>query len=97
MLSGYGPTNQANSQSASKYLAAGSRVSYHRTANKRKWSQEDLGQKADYSVRYIIRIEKGQQNPALDLLVSVAQVFGLSSSQLLAKAERKYLRNRIHP
>jgi transcriptional regulator with XRE-family HTH domain len=64
---------------------------------KRKWSQEDLGQKAGYSVRYMIRVEKGQQNPSLDLLVVVAQVFGLSGSQLLAKAERKYLRNRIHP
>jgi DNA-binding XRE family transcriptional regulator len=45
----------------------------------------------------MIRVEKGQQNPSLDLLVVVAQVFGLSGSQLLAKAERKYLRNRIHP
>jgi transcriptional regulator with XRE-family HTH domain len=60
---------------------------------KENLSQQDLGDKTGYSARYIIKVEKGQQNPSLDLIVAVAQFFGLNSSQLLAKAERNCLRH----
>ena len=61
---------------------------------KRKWSQEEVAHKAGYSSRYIIKVEKGQHTPSVDLLVAVAELFGLSGSQLLAKAERTHRRHR---
>lgn len=61
---------------------------------KKNVSQQDLGDKTGYSARYIIKVERGQQNPSLDLIVAVAQFFGFSGSQLLAKAERNYLQHR---
>jgi transcriptional regulator with XRE-family HTH domain len=68
--------------------ALGSVITELRT--ERKWSQEEVGYQAGYSSRYIIMIEKGRQNFSFDLLVAIAGVFGLSVSQLLAKAERLY-------
>ena len=70
--------------------ALGSVITELRT--KRKWSQEEVSHKAGYSSRYIITIEKGQQNFSFDLLVAVAEVFGLSVSQLVVKAERAHRR-----
>ena len=72
--------------------AVGSVITELRT--KRKWSQEEVGYKAGYSSRFIIMIEKGQQNFSFDLLIAVAGVFGLSGSQLLAKAERRHFKPR---
>lgn len=70
--------------------ALGSVITELRT--KRKLSQEEVSHKAGYSARYIITIEKGQQNFSFDLMVAIAGVLGLSGSQLLAKAERIYRR-----
>ena len=53
------------------------------------WSQQDLGDKIGYSKVYIVRIEQGKQSPTLNFIVSVAQVFGFRTSQLLARLERK--------
>jgi transcriptional regulator with XRE-family HTH domain len=59
---------------------------------KKKLSQEDLGHKSGYSARYIIKVEKGEQNPTLDLIEAIAQVFELKCSRLIARAERKQIR-----
>jgi transcriptional regulator with XRE-family HTH domain len=55
----------------------------------RKWSQGDLGEKIGHTEFYVSRIEKGTQSAPLDVIVLVAQAFGLRGSQLLAKAEKK--------
>lgn len=58
----------------------------------KEWSQERLSEKVGCSEPYINRMEQGKLSPTLGMIVALAQVFGLSSSQLLARAERKYLR-----
>jgi len=56
------------------------------------WSQEDLGDKVGCSEVYVNRLEHGRQSPTFRLIVALAQVFGLRPSQLLARAEKKYLK-----
>jgi transcriptional regulator with XRE-family HTH domain len=45
---------------------------------------------AGYSIS---RIERGKANPTMALLIVMADVFGLRPSELLARAERKYLKS----
>jgi transcriptional regulator with XRE-family HTH domain len=54
----------------------------------KKWSQRDLGDQIGHTEYYVSRIEKGTQSAPLDVIVKIAQAFGLRGSQLLAKAEK---------
>lgn len=54
----------------------------------KKWSQRDLGEKIGHTEYYVSRIEKGTQSAPLDVIVNLAQAFGLRGSQLLARAEK---------
>ena len=58
------------------------------------WSQRRLADKSGYEASSISRIERGKANPTMALVITMADVFGLRPSQLLARAERKHLRNR---
>lgn len=58
----------------------------------KKWSQSRLAEKSGYELSSISRIERGKTNPTLSLLIVMADVFKLRPSQLLARAERKYLK-----
>ena len=57
---------------------------------KKDWSQEYVAEKAGYSQRYFLRVERGSQNPTYRFMLAVAPLFDLSPSQLLARAERKH-------
>ena len=57
---------------------------------KKNWPQEYVAEKAGYSQRYFLRVERGTQNPTYRFMLAVAPLFGLSPSQLLARAERKH-------
>jgi transcriptional regulator with XRE-family HTH domain len=62
----------------------------------KQWSQRRLAERSGYEASSISRIERGKANPTMALLIVMADVFGLRPSQLLARAERKYLRGRPH-
>jgi transcriptional regulator with XRE-family HTH domain len=61
---------------------------------KRKWSQQHVSEKSGYSVRYLNQVERGTQNPSLRMILALAGLFGLRPSQLLARAERLYLKKK---
>ena len=57
---------------------------------RRNWPQEYVAEKSGYSQRYFLRVERGTQNPTYRFMLAVAPLFGLSPSQLLARAERMH-------
>jgi transcriptional regulator with XRE-family HTH domain len=59
----------------------------------KQWSQRTLAERSGYESSSISRIECGKANPTMALLIVMADVFGLRPSQLLARAERKQLKN----
>jgi len=59
----------------------------------RQWSQSQLAQRSGYEASSISRIERGKTNPTMALVIVMADTFGLRPSQLLARAERKQLKN----
>jgi transcriptional regulator with XRE-family HTH domain len=62
----------------------------------KQWSQRRLAERSGYEASSISRIERGRANPTMALLIVMADVFGLRPSQLLARAERKYLKGQPH-
>jgi transcriptional regulator with XRE-family HTH domain len=62
----------------------------------KQWSQRRLAERSGYEASSISRIERGRANPTMALLIVMADVFGLRPSQLLARAERKYLKGQAH-
>lgn len=74
---------------------AGARSSFEATAHRRafgdrvrelreerSWSQEVLADRAEVTREYVSRIESGSQSVSLDVLVRLADGFGLTLSQL---------------
>ena len=61
-------------------LSLGHRIRAIRKA--KGWTQEELGAKADISYKFIGEIERGQQNPSFDVLVKIANGFGIELSEL---------------
>ena len=57
---------------------------------KKNWPQEYVAEKSGYSQRYFLRVERGTQNPTYRFMLAVAPLFGLTPSQLLARAERQH-------
>lgn len=60
----------------------------------RKWSHTEMADRVGYSERHLAAVEIGKASPTHRVIVAIAQVFGLRGSQLLARAERKYLEGR---
>jgi len=50
--------------------------------SKRGISQEDLGEEADLSYKFIGEIERGQTNPSLNVLIKIAFALNVSVSDL---------------
>ncbi len=48
----------------------------------RGWSQEELGEKADLSYKFIGEIERGTVNPSLDSLSGIASALDIEISKL---------------
>jgi DNA-binding XRE family transcriptional regulator len=57
---------------------------------KKQWPQEYVAEKSGYSLKYFRMVERGSQNPTYRFMLAVAPLFGLTPSQLLARAERKH-------
>jgi len=55
----------------------------------RQWTIEVAAERIGVEPAQVRRIESGQANPSLAILVSVAAAFGLSVSELLAPAKRE--------
>ena len=70
--------------------ALGAAITTLRT--KKKWSQGLLARKSGYELSTINRLERGKANPTMQLVIVMSDIFGLRPSQLLARAERKYLK-----
>ena len=50
---------------------------------RRKWRQEDLAEKTGLSPNYIGAIERGEKIPALETLLTIINVLGVSSGAIL--------------
>jgi transcriptional regulator with XRE-family HTH domain len=61
---------------------------------RRKWSYQHVSHLVGCSDTYMNGIEHGKRNPAFKILQAIAHVHGIKPSQLLAAAERKYLKAR---
>lgn len=60
---------------------------------RRKWSHMELSERLGYSAKYLVDLEQGAVSPTHRAIVATAQAFGLRASQLLARAERLYLKH----
>jgi transcriptional regulator with XRE-family HTH domain len=56
----------------------------------KEWPQEYVAEKSGYSLKYFRMVERGTQNPTYRFMLAVAPLFGLTPSQLLARAERQH-------
>ena len=54
----------------------------------KKITQESLAEKADVSPKMISTIERGEINPSLNLMDSIAQGLGISLFQMIKEAEQ---------
>ena len=61
---------------------------------KKKWSQGELGVEVGYSTSWVNKLENGKINPTLELVIALADTFGLTLSQFFARVERKYQKGR---
>ena len=51
-------------------------------------SQEDLAAQVGIDMRYLGGIERGQENPSLTVIGSIAKALGVSASSLLIEVKR---------
>jgi transcriptional regulator with XRE-family HTH domain len=59
----------------------------------KNWSHAEMGERVGYSDKHLNAVELGYKSPTHRLLVATAQLFHLRPSQLLARAERLYLKH----
>ncbi len=67
-----------------------SRIRVERDA--RNWSLDDLAQRSGVSRAMISKVERRESSPTAVLLGKLSAAFGLTLSQLLARAERDFRR-----
>lgn len=53
----------------------------------RKWSQQDLACYAELSVRFLSGVERGEENPTMDTVISIANALGIPPWKLLYEDE----------
>ncbi len=63
-----------------KKVVLGARIKAVR--KQRGWSQEQLAERAGISTQYVSNIERGKENPTLDLLLRVAQALKVSPAEI---------------
>jgi transcriptional regulator with XRE-family HTH domain len=49
---------------------------------KKRWTQQELGHQADVNYKFIGEIERGQQNPSLNVLEKISNALGVELKQL---------------
>ena len=50
---------------------------------KKKWTQEQLSEKADIGLYYLGEVERGVKSPSLKVFVAIADALGVSTDSLL--------------
>ncbi len=63
-----------------KKAALGARIKAVR--KQRGWSQEQLAERVGISTQYVSNIERGKENPTLDLLLRVAHALKVSLAEI---------------
>lgn len=58
-------------------------------------SQKDMAIKLDMNQSNYSKIENGQQEPSLDQLIKIAEIFNLTIDELLGVDCDKYIKNRV--
>lgn len=75
----------------------GKRIRSLRTT--RKWTQQELGERADINYKFLGEIERGLQNPSFQILVKIADGLDIELPELFRLeqeiTDRKYVLNRI--
>lgn len=61
---------------------------------KKGWTHAEMAERVGYSDKHLNAVELGYKSPTHRLLVAIAQLFHLRSSQLLARAERLYRKHK---
>src|SRR5208283_3285625 len=75
----------------------GDRIQYLR--KQRGWTQEYLSEKLDISLNYLSRVERGKENPTINMLLKIAKVLKVEPWELFdfghqfeTKELREYLK-----
>jgi transcriptional regulator with XRE-family HTH domain len=67
--------------------------------NEKGWTQQELGDQAEVNYKFIGEIERGQQNPSLNVLVKIAAALGVDLPDLFRYeqeiTDRKEIEKRI--
>lgn len=86
-----------NSNDGSAAVLLGRRIRRLRTA--KKWTQQELGDRAEVNYKFVGEIERGQQNPSLNILVKIATALGVDLPDLFRFeqeiTDRKEIEKRI--
>ena len=56
---------------------------FKKAREEKKMTQEELAKKAHVSVNYYARIERGEENPRIDIINKIIKALGINSSQIL--------------
>ncbi len=73
-------TPQIKGQTMDKKMLLGARIKEIR--RRQRLSQETLGERAGISAQYISNIERGRENPTLDLLIRLADALKVSLADM---------------
>lgn len=58
-----------------------------RGRNAKGWSQQTLAGEANLSLRYLAGVERGEENPSLETIVSIADALELPPSALFVRPD----------
>ncbi len=59
------------------------------------WTQQELGERAEISYKYLGDIERGKENPTVNVLVKIADAFEIELSELLLSEQGTGSRKQI--
>ncbi len=77
----------ADRQRLNKTLAQALGAELTNLRTEKHWSQEYVAHRLGYDETYIRKVERGTANPTLQLLCNFADLFGVSLSDLICRAE----------
>lgn len=87
-------SEESEGQGLELYEALGRTIHVLRTD--RELDRKDLAARSGVSYSYLTAIENGTRNPSPAVLQAIAQALGLRAHELLASAERRQARGRLH-
>ncbi|WP_309628294.1 helix-turn-helix transcriptional regulator [Brevundimonas sp.] len=51
------------------------------------WSQQSLAGEAELSLRYLAGVERGEENPSIETIISIADALGVDVGELFARRD----------